>query len=82
MERAGHDAVALIEAVDYPLALALTDSIVERLREHRLRLFSVHGEPQRGQYHHLRILNAIESHDRGNRRGEKRLAGGTFCPEI
>ena len=82
MERAGHDAVAFIEAVDNPLALALTDSIVERLREHRLRLFFVHGGPQRGQYHHLRILNAIESPDCGQRRGEKRLAGGTFCQEI
>jgi len=74
MEAAGRDAAAFIEgdldfhlaiaeAVDNPLILALTDSIVELLRDHRLRLFSVHGGPQRGQYHHRRILDAIERHD-------------------
>jgi GntR family transcriptional regulator, transcriptional repressor for pyruvate dehydrogenase complex len=74
MEAAGRDATAFIEAdldfhlaiaeaVDNPLILALTDSIVELLREHRLRLFFVHGGPQRGQYHHRQILDAIERHD-------------------
>jgi DNA-binding GntR family transcriptional regulator len=33
------------------------------LREQRLRIFLVEGGPERGQYHHKRILKAIENHD-------------------
>jgi GntR family transcriptional regulator, transcriptional repressor for pyruvate dehydrogenase complex len=74
MDRAGNDAdafieadldfhLALAEAAGNPIILALIDSIVVLLREHRLRMFSVHGGPERGQYHHRRILEAVEQHD-------------------
>lgn len=74
MDQAGGDADAFIEAdLDFHLALAeaannplipaVIDSIVALLREHRLRMFHVHGGPERGQYHHRRILEAVERHD-------------------
>ena len=55
--------LTLAEAADNPLILSLIDSIVGLLREQRLRIFNVDGGPQRGQYHHKRILEAIERHD-------------------
>jgi GntR family transcriptional repressor for pyruvate dehydrogenase complex len=38
----------------------LLDSIVGLLREQRSRIFEVEGGPERGQYHHKRILAAVE----------------------
>jgi GntR family transcriptional repressor for pyruvate dehydrogenase complex len=55
--------LALAEAVGNPLILSLLDSIVGLLREQRSRIFNVEGGPQRGQYHHKRILAAIEHRD-------------------
>jgi GntR family transcriptional regulator, transcriptional repressor for pyruvate dehydrogenase complex len=55
--------LALAEAADNPLILALIDSIVGLLREQRSRIFQVEGGPERGQFHHKRILEAIERHD-------------------
>lgn len=55
--------LALAEAAANPLILSLTDSIVGLLREQRLRIFKVTGGPERGQYHHKRILEAIEERD-------------------
>jgi GntR family transcriptional regulator, transcriptional repressor for pyruvate dehydrogenase complex len=55
--------LALAEAVGNPLILSLLDSIVGLLREQRSRIFNVGGGPQRGQYHHQRILAAIERRD-------------------
>ena len=55
--------LALAEAVGNPLILSLLDSIVELLREQRSRIFNVDGGPERGQFHHKRILHAIEAHD-------------------
>lgn len=52
--------LALAEAVGNPLVLSLLDSIVGLLREQRSRIFNVDGGPKRGQYHHKRILEAIE----------------------
>ena len=74
MDRAGENAdafieadldfhLALAEAADNPLILALIDSIVALLREHRTRMFYVNGGPQRGQWHHKRILEAVARHD-------------------
>ena len=74
MDRAGQDPDAYIEAdLDFhlalaegaanPLILSLLDSIVGPLREQRLRIFRVPGGPERGQFHHKRILEAIERHD-------------------
>ena len=71
MDRAGQDPEAYIEAdLDFHLALAegaanpiilsLLDSIVGLLREQRLRIFRVPGGPDRGQFHHKRILDAVE----------------------
>jgi len=55
--------LALAEAVGNPLILSLLDSIVGLLRAQRMRIFKVEGGPERGQFHHKRILAAIEKHD-------------------
>jgi GntR family transcriptional repressor for pyruvate dehydrogenase complex len=55
--------LALAEAAENPLILALIDSIVGLLREQRSRIFDVDGGPGRGQFHHKRILAAIEQRD-------------------
>lgn len=55
--------LALAEAVGNPLILSLLDSIVGLLREQRSRIFNVEGGPERGQFHHKRILAAIEKRD-------------------
>jgi GntR family transcriptional regulator, transcriptional repressor for pyruvate dehydrogenase complex len=55
--------LALAEAAANPLVLSLLDSIVGLLREQRLKIFRVDGGPERGQYHHKRILAAVESRD-------------------
>jgi len=55
--------LAMAEAVGNPLILSLLDSIVGLLREQRSRIFKVDGGPERGQFHHKRILAAIEKHD-------------------
>jgi len=55
--------LALAEAAENPLILSLLDSIVGLLREQRSRIFKVDGGPQRGQFHHKRILAAVEARD-------------------
>jgi len=55
--------LALAEAASNPLVLSLIDSIVGVLREQRIRIFQVEGGAERGQYHHKRILDAIEHRD-------------------
>jgi GntR family transcriptional repressor for pyruvate dehydrogenase complex len=55
--------LALAEAASNPLILSLIDSIVGLLREQRLRIFTVPGGPERGQFHHKRILEAMERRD-------------------
>ena len=74
MDRAGRDPDAYIEAdLDFhlslaeaaanPLILSLIDSIVGLLREQRMKIFRVEGGPERGQFHHKRILEAMEQRD-------------------
>jgi GntR family transcriptional repressor for pyruvate dehydrogenase complex len=74
MDAAMHDADAFAEAdLEFHLALAratqnplipiLLDPVVDLLREHRKRIFLVEGGPQRGQYHHRRILTAVKKRD-------------------
>jgi GntR family transcriptional repressor for pyruvate dehydrogenase complex len=53
--------LALAEAAGNPIILSLLDSIVGLLREQRSCIFDVDGGPERGQYHHKRILAAVES---------------------
>src|ERR1700685_2178835 len=55
--------LALAEAAANPLILSLIDSIVGLLREQRLKIFNIEGGPQRGQFHHKRILEAVERRD-------------------
>jgi GntR family transcriptional regulator, transcriptional repressor for pyruvate dehydrogenase complex len=55
--------LALAEAAANPLILSLIDSIVGLLREQRTRTYFTDGGPERGQYHHKRILDAIEHRD-------------------
>jgi GntR family transcriptional repressor for pyruvate dehydrogenase complex len=55
--------LALAEAAANPLILSLIDSIVGLLREQRIKIFNVEGGPQRGQFHHKRILEAMERRD-------------------
>lgn len=55
--------LALAEAAANPLILSLIDSIVDLLREQRLRIFQVEGGPERGQLHHKQILSAVSQRD-------------------
>ena len=64
--------LALAEAAANPLILSLIDSIVGVLREQRMSIFRVDGGPERGQYHHKRILEAIENRDPGGARAAMR----------
>jgi DNA-binding FadR family transcriptional regulator len=43
--------------------MSLMYSIVGLLREQRLRIFRIVGGLECGQYHHKRILEAIQRHD-------------------
>ena len=74
MDAALKDPDRFIEAdLDFHLALAgatqnaliptLIDSIVDLLREQRKRIFRVSGGPERGQFHHKRILDTVMRHD-------------------
>src|SRR6201998_1857611 len=71
MDNAGPDAdayieadldfhLALAEAAGNPIVLSLIDSIVGLLREQRIGIFQVKGGAERGQYHHKKILEAID----------------------
>jgi len=51
------------EAAGNPIILSLIDSIVGLLREQRIGIFQVKGGAERGQYHHKKILEAIEHRD-------------------
>ncbi|MGA8300702.1 MAG: FadR/GntR family transcriptional regulator [Terriglobales bacterium] len=64
--------LALAEAVGNPLILSLLDSIVGLLREQRSRIFDLEGGPERGQYHHKRILAAVEQGNPAAARGAMR----------
>ncbi len=55
--------LALAEAAQNPLVLALIDSIVGLLREQRSRVFDAAAGPIHGQFHHRRILDAVERRD-------------------
>ena len=55
--------LALAEAAANPIILSLIDSIVGLLREQRMSIFKIAGGPERGQYHHKRVLEAIEKRD-------------------
>ncbi len=55
--------LALAEAAQNPLVLALIDSIVGLLREQRIRIFNVTNGPAHGLLHHRRILDAVERRD-------------------
>jgi len=55
--------LSLAEAAGNPLILALIDSIVGLLREQRMRIFHTNKGAERGQFHHKRILEAIECGD-------------------
>lgn len=55
--------LSLANATQNRLVPTLLDSIVELLREQRKRIFLVAGGPERGQYHHKRILEAVTRHD-------------------
>jgi DNA-binding FadR family transcriptional regulator len=55
--------LALAEAAANPIILSLIDSIVGLLREQRMGIFQVEGGPDRGQYHHKKILDAVEHRD-------------------
>jgi GntR family transcriptional repressor for pyruvate dehydrogenase complex len=64
--------LALAEAASNPLILSLIDSIVGVLREQRMGIFAVEGGPERGQYHHKKILEAVEHRDSNGARDSMR----------
>lgn len=55
--------LALAEGTQNPLILMLLDPVVGLLHEQRKRISLVSGGPERGQYHHKRILKAVVHHD-------------------
>jgi GntR family transcriptional repressor for pyruvate dehydrogenase complex len=55
--------LTLAEATKNAIIPALIDSIIDLLREQRKGIFSTKGGPQRGQFHHKRILKAVTHHD-------------------
>lgn len=55
--------LALAEATQNPIIPILVDSIIDILREQRKRIAQVTGGLERGQYHHKRILKAVELGD-------------------
>ena len=73
--------LALAEAAANPLILSLIDSIVGLLREQRMRIFKVDGGPERGQFHHKRILQAIEQHDPERARATMRAHLQQVCED-
>jgi GntR family transcriptional regulator, transcriptional repressor for pyruvate dehydrogenase complex len=73
--------LALAEAAANPLILSLIDSIVGLLREQRMRIFKVDGGPERGQFHHKRILHAIEQHDPEKARATMRAHLQQVCED-
>jgi GntR family transcriptional repressor for pyruvate dehydrogenase complex len=54
---------ALAKGTQNVLILALVDSIVNLLSEQRKQIFAVPGGPERGQFHHKAILDAVKRHD-------------------
>ncbi len=54
---------ALAKGTQNALILTLVDSIVDLLSEQRKQIFSVSGGPERGQFHHKHILDAIVRRD-------------------
>ncbi len=73
--------LALAEAAANPLILSLIDSIVGLLREQRMRIFKVNGGPERGQFHHKRILQAIEQRDPEKARAAMRAHLQQVCED-
>ena len=73
--------LALAEAAANPLILSLIDSIVGLLREQRMRIFKVDGGPERGQFHHKRILQAIEQRDPEKARATMRAHLQQVCED-
>jgi GntR family transcriptional repressor for pyruvate dehydrogenase complex len=55
--------LALAEATQNPIIPMLIDPIVGLLHEQRKRIFKVEGGPQRGQFHHKRILETVMKQD-------------------
>lgn len=55
--------LAIAEATQNPIIPILIDSLVDILREQRIRIAKVEGGLKRGQYHHKRILQAIVDRD-------------------
>ncbi|MBI3741477.1 MAG: FadR family transcriptional regulator [Chloroflexi bacterium] len=54
---------ALAAATQNPFIPILIDSIVDLLRDQRTRIAQVKGGLARGQFHHKKILRAIEQRD-------------------
>src|SRR5437899_10365453 len=54
---------ALAQGTQNTLILILVNSIVNLLSEQRKQIFEVEGGPQRGQFHHKRILESVIHHD-------------------
>ena len=54
---------ALAQATQNTLILILVNSIVNLLSEQRKQIFETEGGPQRGQFHHRRILESVIRHD-------------------
>jgi len=54
---------ALAQATQNPVFPILIDTIVDPLREQRKRIARAKGGLERGQFHHKKILRAVEAHN-------------------
>ena len=63
---------ALAQATQNTLILILVNSIVNLLSEQRKQVFEVEGGPERGQFHHKRILESIIRRDPESARASMR----------
>ena len=55
--------LAMARATGNSLVITLAESMMALLSAHRKEIFATATGPQNGQYHHKRILRAIEQHD-------------------
>lgn len=73
---------ALAQATQNTLILILINSIVNLLSEQRKQIFGIEGGPQRGQFHHRRILESVICRDADAARAAMRAHLGQVRTDV